>query len=461
METKFESSDIKHLSRKEQNALNSFLKQRQQKSFTIPKRIVAMLQEWHGESLTRKHAKTTLLEADTPEHYIRSIDRMAKYPLTIDRTDTNRGSPRFYISHRGRDLRCTDIRETDEEESDFIITFMGESESPQAIALKEGNLDFWRVYGVSSEGKMTPGSDFVEHLSPLIDLLTCLTDYDLALDRWDFENASERELPTALLRVLDVEKEHAIQSVGRSGATSNRLSGVVETLSNIGYGILTHDRVADGVVFSDAELSFTPEVGDEVTFILRRENGRLRATDIRQSKGSGRDVHKFDSSVFPSDVESTISNWSQTPESVLNRLTRIASKATKQVVIQSIRLFSEFEDEIRKFTATSDGTLCYTIGLPEKRGYWVCEHHILGASSDFTVTIHPRDIPDQIVRINEGRIENWTISSDITELDSHDVHTYILSRPDFVKSIVEFFASIGWYEFEENPNRDIRWTQST
>lgn len=278
VETHLANSQLDGLGQEKRAALQEFFETQRRASITVPDDVYPILVDWHNGKYSRDRARDLLYQADDVEACCSSIREFHDSPITVTGVDTD-GDPTYDVETGTRDLRCVDLRYNDRD-GDLIITLRGQSNYAQGLYVSDGVLDRWAVYS----GGETPGHDYqrdlLEYVPAVVELLVDVPDYDLALDRWDFRDASDRSIPGACGDCLQRELEWCAYSIGRPDGESQVVEGTIDLLSPIGYGIVETDEIEWGLLFEVPDDSFSE--GQDVEFVFRRENGIVRATDLRE-----------------------------------------------------------------------------------------------------------------------------------------------------------------------------------
>ena len=121
--------------------------------------------------------------------------------------------------------------------------------------------------------------DLIRRIPAVVRLLEDIPGFDCELERWDLESAASHPISPGLSRCIQSEWEWSVDAVGEDPGRSDRLRGVVERHTSIGYGTVSTDEVQKVLVFEEGDHPISE--GQEVSFRIEREGGRTRAVDVR------------------------------------------------------------------------------------------------------------------------------------------------------------------------------------
>lgn len=283
VDTHLEESHLKGLDSRSKKQLRQFFETQERQSISVPDDVYSALVEWHNGKFSRKRGREILYNTDDRAGFLDSVREFRHSPLQITGLDSEKGDPEYNIRSKGRELKCVDLRHK-KDNPDIIITFRGASDFPQALFVDDGDLTNWKVYGLSDRSVKPYYEDLMSYFPSIIDILTDLQSYDLTLEAWDFEAASNLDISEAILDCLQVEWSWCIYSADRDDGCSSHIKGTINLRSSIGYGLVWVDELSKKVVFGPAESPV--DLGQEVSVKIQRSDGTTRAVDIQRRNES-------------------------------------------------------------------------------------------------------------------------------------------------------------------------------
>jgi cold shock CspA family protein len=284
-----DASDAPSLDSSDKDALDKFLKETEANEFAVPSDMLTIFKDWFGAQTSVSKIQELLVNADDMQEVITSISRFADYSLDINGFDTNGGNAAYTVSVKGLELQCVDLRESTRM-YDFIILFRTAT-SRQSFKIVDGKLDSWYVY--ESDEDEIYQRDAFKFLPSVVELLLRITDYEFLLDTWDFQHARGETIPSEVIDIFEIEVRGLSQASDTDHARKTDVHGTIESLSEIGYGIIASNSGQRKVIFSLSEASFPTRpsytdsesvVGHPVVFDLCSNGGQIRGCNLRLQK---------------------------------------------------------------------------------------------------------------------------------------------------------------------------------
>jgi len=279
--THLEESHLDRLDSRSRKQLTQFFERQERQSISVPDDVYSALVEWHDGKFSRKRAREILYNADDRAEFLGSVREFRHSPIQIIGLDSEKGDPTYNICSKGRELQCVDLRYK-KDDPDIIITFRGESDFPQALFIDDGDLTNWKVYGLPDRPVNQYLEDIISYFPSIIATLTEIKDYNLTLESWEFEAATNLDISEAILDCLQVEWSWCIYSADKGDGCSSHIPGTVKIRSSIGYGLVWVDKLSRKVVFGPEEPPV--ETGQKVLIKIQRSDGITRAVNIQKQK---------------------------------------------------------------------------------------------------------------------------------------------------------------------------------